>query len=193
VVKAAARVPWRSRDDEVTTSQPEAWLRGPVADVPTALQPVAHALLQAFEEVEQAIGDLGTEDLWTRPGGAASIAFHLRHMAGSLDRLFTYASGEALSDAQRMSLRTEAEHTPGAGASELLRDLRESIERALAQLQATPPARLDDARGVGRAKLPSTVRGLLHHGGEHCARHAGQVVTTARIVRGLREPHEVRG
>jgi hypothetical protein len=168
------------------SSQPEAWLRGPVAGVPPALQPVAHALQQAFEEVEQAIGGLEPADLWASPGGAASIAFHVRHMTGSLDRLFTYARGETLSDAQREALRAEHTASPDVTAGDLVGLLRDGVERALAQLRATAPDTLDDARAVGRAQLPSTVRGLLHHGGEHMARHAGQVVTTARVVQGLR-------
>jgi hypothetical protein len=162
--------------------QPEAWLRGPVPGVPKELQPVAHALMQAIEEVEQATGDLGHQDLWVAPGGAATIGFHLRHMAGALDRLLTYARGEALDDAQRATLRAEAtptDVTPGS----LIEELRGVIDRALAQLESTPPDRLDDVRPVGRAQLPSTVRGLLHHAGEHTARHAAQVITTAKVVK----------
>jgi hypothetical protein len=168
------------------TAHPEAWLRGPVPGVPAPLQPVAHALIQALEEAEQATSGLSTDDLWRSPGGAASIGFHIRHMAGSLDRLFTYARGEPLSDAQRAALRAEAVPTPEAGADQLLqqRELRATIERALGQLRATSPERLGDERPVGRAQLPSSVRGLLHHAGEHTARHAGQAVTTARILRG---------
>jgi hypothetical protein len=41
---------------------------------------------------------------------------------------------------------------------------------------------------VGRARLPSTVFGLLFHVAEHTQRHAGQAITTAKIVRGLGLP-----
>ena len=162
--------------------QPEPWLRGPVPGVPKPLQPVAHALIQALEEAEQATNGVSPADLWTAPGAAASVGWHLRHMAGALDRLFTYARGEALSDVQRAALRAEAMPTPEVSAETLIRELRDTIERALAQLRSTAPERLDDDRPVGRAQLPSTVRGLLHHAGEHTARHAGQVITTAKIV-----------
>jgi hypothetical protein len=167
-------------------AQPEAWLRGPVPDIPPALQPVAHALLQALEDAERLAGGLGTEELWTRPGGAASVGFHLRHAAGSLDRLLTYARGEALSDAQREALGVEMESAPDTTAAELLDQLRVVIGRGLAQLRGTPADGLDDHRPVGRAGYPSSVRGLLHHAGEHTARHIGQVSTTVIVVRGVR-------
>lgn len=164
--------------------QPEFWMRGITVDgIGAALQPVAHALLQALEDVESAVSDLSADELWARPGGAASAGFHLRHLAGSLDRLTTYARGEPLSDSQLAALRTEAE--PGAPAEALLAHVRATVERALDQLRATPDASLDEPRGVGRKRLPSSVRGLLYHAGEHTTRHAGQVITTVKVVRGL--------
>ncbi len=165
-------------------SNPEAWLRGPVQGVPTQLQPVAHALVQALEDVERAAAPLSAEELRARPGGAASVGFHLRHLAGSTDRLLAYARGEQLSPAQLAFLAAEEEEAPAAGAAELLAALRAAVERALEQLRATPDAALDEPREVGRGRLPSSVRGLLYHVGEHTARHAGQTVTTARVVRG---------
>lgn len=126
-------------------------------------------------------------DLWTSPGGAASIGFHLRHMAGSLDRLLTYARDEPLSAEQRSSLAAEKGQAPTASADELLRALRETGQRAMAQLRSTPDDVLNARRSVGRAGYPSSVLGLLYHAGEHTARHAGQISTTSRILRGLRE------
>lgn len=167
-------------------SRPEAWLRGPVPGIPTPLQPVAHALVQALEDAERLTADLDREELWTSPGGAASVGFHLRHMAGSLDRLLTYARGEPLDDEQRAALAREKEPTPAVQVEALLAALREVVERALAQLRATAPSTLDEHRAVGRAGLPSSVRGLLHHAGEHTVRHAGQVSTTVKVLRGLR-------
>ncbi|HSJ24293.1 MAG TPA: DinB family protein [Longimicrobiales bacterium] len=164
-------------------SQPEVWLRGPVQGVPVELQPVAHALLQALEDVRRLAADLQPETLWRRPGGAASIGFHLRHMTGSLDRLLTYARGEALSDGQRAALA--AEHGADASVAELLEAFEAAVAGALDQLRATAAADLDAARAVGRAGLPSSVRGLLYHAGEHTARHAGQISTTRRILDGL--------
>lgn len=165
-------------------SKPEVWVRGERVDgISPALQPVAHALLQAMEDVEHAASGLSDDALWMKPGGAASTGFHLRHLAGSLDRLTTYARGEQLSDAQLAALRAEQE--PGAPADEVVAHVLATIDRALDQLRATPDASLDEPREVGRGRLPSSVRGLLYHAGEHTTRHAGQAITTAKIVRGL--------
>ena len=167
-----------------TSAAPEVWLRGPVEGVPAPLQPVAHSLLQVREELGAALAGLGERELWLRPGGAAAIGFHLLHLAGSTDRLFGYARGEGLSAAQRAVLDAERD-PPRESAEELLRRVDGVIAAALAQLRATEPATLAEPRAVGRAGLPSTVGGLLFHAAEHAQRHAGQAVTTARIVRGL--------
>ncbi len=166
---------------------PEPWLRGPVPDVPPLLQPAAHALLQAREDVRGTLTALDPAALWTSPGhGAPSVGWHVRHAAGSLDRLTTYARGAALDDAQRAALA--AEPTPGsADAATLLATFEAQVERALTQLRATPEAALLEPRTVGRAALPSTVVGLLFHAAEHTQRHVGAIVATARVVGGRRE------
>jgi uncharacterized damage-inducible protein DinB len=166
-------------------NQPEVWMRGPIPDILPLLQPMAHSLLQSLEEVRAVVGPLSASDLWARPGGAASVGFHVRHAAGSLDRLFTYARGEGLSAEQRVYLNTEAAPgSPPAQAAELVSAFESQVEQALQQLRTTPESTLLEARGVGRLQLPSTVLGLLFHAAEHTQRHVGQIVTTARIMRG---------
>jgi len=171
----------------VTThpQQPEVWLRGPVPGISAHLQPVAHALLQAMEDVERIASGLNAAELWARPGAAASVGFHLQHMAGSLDRLLAYARGEPLSPEQRADLAIEGDSAPDITVRELLARLHEVVGEALEQLASTADDDLDTHRPVGRAALPSSVRGLLHHAGEHTARHAGQVSTTVKILKGL--------
>ena len=164
-------------------TQPEAWLRGPLPGVEPLLMPAAHALVQAREDIERAAVGLTQEELWLRPGGAASAGFHLKHLAGSLDRLLTYARGERLSAEQRAALTEEG--TPGEPAAALVDHATGAIERALEQLRATPVATLNESRPVGRAALPATVLGLLFHAAEHTSRHVGQLITTVKIVRGL--------
>lgn len=164
----------------------EAWLRGPVPAVAPLLQPVAHALLQAVEDIRRAATPLSAAHLWTRPGGAPSVGFHVRHAAGSLDRLFTYARGEGLSAEQRAFLENEGEPgIPPGSAVSLVDEFEWQVDRALAQLRATTESTLLEPRGVGRLQLPSTVLGLLVHAAEHTQRHVGQIVTTAKIVQAL--------
>ena len=164
---------------------PEVWMRGPIPGVPALLQPVAHTLLQCREEVTQRLTGLTPEQIRARPSGAASIGFHVRHAAGSLDRLFTYARGEALTAVQLAELKAEPDpdRSPNTG-EQLVAAFGAAIERALDQVRETSETTLLEARGVGRARLPSTVLGLLFHAAEHTQRHVGQAVTTARIVTG---------
>ena len=162
----------------------EAWLRGPIDGVPGVLQPAAHALVQANEEVAAILPGIPAEVLWTARG-AATPGFHVLHMAGALDRLFTYARGEALTDTQKAELRAENQPHPDIDAVALIATLDAAVARAIVQLRHTDPDRVFDARKVGRAGLPSTVLGLLFHAAEHTTRHAGQLVTTLKLARRL--------
>ncbi len=161
----------------------EVWLSGPVAGVPPLLVPIAHALLQARADVCRLLADVDREALWARPGNAASIGFHVLHLAGSLERLFTYAREEALTTAQREALARER-HAEGSGldAASLVRMVDEAVDTALAQLRHTEESTLIDPRRIGKAQLPTTVLGLLFHAAEHCTRHAGQIATTLKLL-----------
>jgi uncharacterized damage-inducible protein DinB len=149
--------------------------------------PAAHALLQIGEELDRVVPSMSPGDLWVRPGGAASVGFHLRHLAGSVDRLLTYARGEALTKTQQAAMEAEAEAPrPDEEPATLLRQAHEAINRALDQIRQTSVRTLHEPRSVGRAGLPSTVLGLLFHAAEHAQRHAGQIVTTAKVLHGSR-------
>jgi uncharacterized damage-inducible protein DinB len=163
-------------------SEPEVWLRGPIDGVPALLQPVAHSLLQSREEVAAVLAGLAAGAIWRSDTGAASIGFHVRHAMGSLDRLFTYARGALLSDAQRRVLAQESEPDPDLPADQLQAAFDAAVERALDQLRSTDAATLTDVRRVGRAQLPSTVLGLLFHAAEHTQRHVGQAITTRKLA-----------
>jgi uncharacterized damage-inducible protein DinB len=166
----------------MSESRPEVWLRGPLPDCIDELQPVAHSLLQVREEIGAVVA-LPQEKLWAKPGGAASIGFHLKHLAGSLDRLLTYANGKQLSDAQRQALADEGQSDgPAERPDTLVRAAQSAIDRALNQIRTTPLCTLDEAREVGRDRLPSTVLGLLFHAAEHAQRHSAQIITTAKII-----------
>jgi len=164
-------------------AETEWWQRGPVDGVPDVLQPVAHILLQVRESVGELVDGL-TEEQWNaRPANVASPAFHVRHMAGVIDRLFTYARGESLSDAQFAALRAEKMPVTPADVPTVLDALSRRVDLAIDELRRIDVATLGDFRPIGRAKLPSTVIGCLVHGAEHAMRHVGQLSVTSRIVR----------
>ena len=167
-------------------SEPEVWLRGALPDVAPLLQPVAHSLLQCRGEVRATLPALERAHVWARPGGAASVGYHARHAIGSLDRLLTYARGEQLSLAQLDALKLEGyPNRDLAIAATLVTEFDAAVERALIQVRATNESTLTEPREVGRARLPSTVIGLLFHAAEHTQRHVGQLATMAKIVRAV--------
>jgi hypothetical protein len=166
-----------------TSTSGPVWLQGPVQGVPDLLQHVAHALIECDNDVRALLAHLSPDLLWSRPGGAASVGFHVRHSMGSLDRLFTYARGEALTAQQLSVLAEERNLGPNSVApGQLGPDFSAAVARAVDQLRGTPVDALLHRREVGRAKLPSTVIGLLSHAAEHTYRHVGQAVTTAKVV-----------
>jgi len=165
----------------------EVWQRGPIERVPAPFQPIAHILLQVEESVREMVEGL-TDDQWNaRPANVASAAFHVRHIAGVIDRLFTYARGETLSDEQFAAMKKESEPVHRDDVHEALNAVTSRVEKALQQLRVTDPATLGDFRPVGRSRLPSTVIGCLVHGAEHAMRHVGQLSVTVRVVRGLEQ------
>lgn len=171
----------KNKNNTMPPTNPEVWLRGPLPDIPFLLQPVAHALLQAREEVGEMMEGFLQELLWQRPAGVASPGFHLQHLSGVLDRLFTYAQDASLSAAQRDYLAKEGQAAE-ITAGELVQAFHLQVDRALEQLRNTPEPSLAAFRGVGRAKLPSTVLGLLVHAAEHTQRHVGQLLVTVRVL-----------
>lgn len=158
------------------------WLRGPVEGILPPLMPIAHSLRQAIEDLPRIAGGFSHEQLWATPGGAASVGFHLKHIAGSLDRLYTYARGEQLNDEQFADLRSEKE-PDNRNADELVGEAQAQLEKATQQLRNTTIETLNETRSVGRAGIPSNQLALLHHGAEHVQRHLGALIATAKVVR----------
>lgn len=165
------------------TKNLEVWLRGPLPGVPALLQPVAHALLQAREEVENFMHEFPEDLIWERPAGVASVGYHLQHLTGVLERLFTYANGEALTEDQLAFLYAEGKPTK-ATAGELVQQFHDQVDKALDQLRQTNEQTLTEVRRVGRSQVESTVIGLYFHAAEHTMRHVGQLLVTARVLRG---------
>src|SRR5438046_218485 len=162
--------------------QPEVWLRGPLTGLPTLVQPVAHALLQAQEEIHELMQDFPNELLWQRPAGVASAGFHLQHITGVLDRLFTYADGRGLAPQQLDYLKAEGTPLDNITVASLLQALDIQISQSLNKLITIDPLTVTESRTVGRKQLPSTVLGLLFHAAEHTMRHNGQLQVTVRVL-----------
>jgi hypothetical protein len=161
----------------------EWWQRGPIDGIPAVLQPVAHILLQVRESVDELVDRLSQSEWNARPAGVASAAFHVRHITGVVDRLFTYARGQSLSEDQFAALRSEGEQLLATDVVAVMDALHARVDAAVAELRTIDVATLGDFRAVGRARLPSTVIGCLVHGAEHAMRHVGQLSVTTRIVR----------
>ncbi len=162
------------------TQIPEPWLRGTLGEVPPVFRAVLHALELAKEDIERWCEGLTDEQLNARPAGIAPLAFHVRHIARSIDRLLTYAEGQQLDNQQVAALKTELES--GATRRELFSEFTAALDDSTSRIRALIPSRLDEARKVGKLELPTTIGGLLVHVADHTQRHVGQAVTTAKIV-----------
>ncbi len=162
----------------------EPWLRGTRTEIDAVRRAVLHAFELAAEDIAKWCDPLSDEELEARPSGLAPVGFHLRHIARSLDRLLTYAEGQQLSERQTKALKTELEAGPDRESTFM--EFAKGIEVAVDRVLAISPGSYEDIREVGKKKLPTTVGGLLVHCADHTQRHAGQAVTTAKIVTALR-------
>ncbi len=162
----------------------EPWLRGTFTEVDAVTRAVLHALELAEEDAEKWCGGLSDAEINARPHGIAPVAFHLRHIARSLDRLLSYAEGTQLDATQKAALKSELDE--GATTEAVMAELRAGLESAAQRVRALSPEDFNTPRGVGRAMLPTTVGGLLVHCADHTQRHIGQAVTTAKIVVAMR-------
>jgi uncharacterized damage-inducible protein DinB len=160
---------------------PEPWLRATHTDVPPVLRAVLHALDLAKEDLEKWCGDLSDNELNAGPFGLAPVAFHIQHIARSIDRLLTYAEGKELAAEQLGALRTELD--PGATRDAIFKELAAALTKSAERIRAFNSESLNESRNVGRNRLPTTVAGLLVHIADHTQRHVGQAITTAKAVR----------
>jgi uncharacterized damage-inducible protein DinB len=167
---------------------PEPWLRGTLQEVPAVQRAVLHAFELAADDLRYWCGSLTDEQMNARPSGLVPIAFHLRHIARSMDRLLTYAEGRHLTEQQWAALKAELD--PGATRSGLFLELESALVTSAQRVQSFEVSALEQARTVGQKRLPTTVAGLLVHVADHTQRHVGQSITTAKIVRA--QPTELR-
>lgn len=167
-----------------TKDQFEPWLRGTLTDLPAIHRAVIHALELAYEDIDKWCGELSDTELNARVSGIAPIAFHLKHIGGSMDRLLTYAEGSRLTPEQIAAVKSEAD--VAANGKEIFAELRAAFERSAHRVRVLASANLEDARAVGGKQLPTSIGGLLVHVADHTQRHVGQAITTAKIVRAAR-------
>jgi uncharacterized damage-inducible protein DinB len=162
----------------------EPWLRGTHADVPTVGRAVLHALELALDDLTKSTEGLTDAEVHAQPLGLPSLAFHLRHIAGSVDRILSYAEGNQLSHEQLVALK--AEQSGAETLAELMAGVEVSFSNAAERVRVLATADFDTPRGVGRKQLPASIGGALIHVADHTQRHVGQVVTTAKVLRALR-------
>jgi len=161
---------------------PEPWLRGTLQDTNPFLAPVLHSFQQAQEDLAKFTEGLSNEQIWEHPIGLAPVGFQIRHIAGSVDRLVTYALGRPLNEEQLEALRHELD--PGESLQSLLAALADTLQKAEMAIRSIDPVAFSEPRKVGRKELPTTTIGLLIHIAEHTQRHVGQAIVTAKVVRG---------
>lgn len=162
----------------------EPWLRGTLTNQDAVTRAVLHAFELAEEDAVRWCGSLSDVEINSRPYGLAPVAFHLRHIARSLDRLLTYAEGALLDEIQMGALRSEFKE--GGTTEDAIAELRIGLHSAANRVRAFTSEHYNEARNVGRAMLSSTVGGLLVHCADHTQRHIGQAVTTAKLVMAIR-------
>ena len=162
----------------------EPWLRGTHAEVPSAARAVLHALELALDDLTRWTAGLTDAEAHSQPLGLPSVAFHLRHIARSIDRILSYAEGKQLSAEQLAALK--AEQNGDESLAQLLAEVEVSFSDAAERVRVLATADLDIPRGVGRKQLPTSIGGALIHVADHTQRHAGQVITTAKVLKTLR-------
>lgn len=172
-------------DKKRQVNSPEPWLRGTLTEVPPVARAAIHALQLASEDLHRWADELTDEELDQRPFELAPVAFHLRHIAGSLDRLLTYAEGRQLSSEQVAFLKNELE--AGAERGPLFEKLDSALEQSAKRIRALGSTGLSEKRDVGSRRLPTTVGSLLVHVADHTQRHIGQAITTAKVVLATRK------
>src|SRR5690349_7343540 len=159
----------------------EPWLSGSLADVHPALAPLLYSFRQAMEDLEKWTAGLTDDQMWARPLGLGSVGFQMKHIAGSCERLLTYALGQQLTPEQLAA--SKSEHDPGGSREQLFEDVRSTFARLDQVVRSMDTNRLFELREVGRKRLPTTVIGLLTHTSEHMQRHVGEAIITVKVVR----------
>ncbi len=156
-------------------------MRGGVPGIHPVIGHLLRAIEQIREDAASAIGDLRPEQIWAKPHGLTSAGFHLKHLAGSTERLSTYLSGGQLTADQLTAIGTEGE---GRETAELLlAAVDESIKHYEALVRNLDPADFGAIREVGRKRYQVTAISLALHVAEHAQRHIGGLIAACNLAR----------
>ncbi len=158
----------------------EPWLSGSHSAIHPCFRPLLFSLEQAQQDLRHWTLGLSEEQVWAQPLGLAPLGFQLRHIAGSVDRLFSYVEGNQLNERQLTALRSEM--IPGASLIQLLTEMDVVFQGVVQKVELLDAIAITENRGVGRKQLPTTVIGLLVHIAEHTQRHVGQAILTAKVL-----------
>lgn len=159
---------------------PEPWMRGIVPGVDPVIGHLLRASEHIREDIEQAIAPLTPAQLWAKPNGMTSAGFHVKHLAGSTQRLCTYLEGNQLNEHQIAAMKAEGSGTESAG--ELLAAVGEALDRYETLVQTMAPGHYGDVREIGRKRLQTTAISLAIHIAEHGQRHVGQAISAAKLA-----------
>jgi uncharacterized damage-inducible protein DinB len=163
----------------------EPWLRGTHSDVPSVGRAVVHALELGLDDLAKWTAGLSDAEVHAQPLGVPAVAFHLRHIGRSVDRILSYAEGNQLTAEQFTALK--AEQIGNETLAELMAEVEASFSNAAERVRVLAAADFNTFRGVGRKQLPTSIGGALIHVADHTQRHVGQVVTTAKVLVALRQ------
>jgi hypothetical protein len=149
---------------------------------------VLHALELALDDLTKWTSGLTDAEIHSQPLGLTPIAFHLRHIAGSVNRILTYAEGSELSADQLAMLKAEREDDGDKPTlAGLLAEVEASFSNAANRIRVLATANLDTPRVVGRKQLPTSLGGAMIHVADHTMRHVGLVIATAKTLKALRK------
>jgi hypothetical protein len=168
-------------DLPIPKNRPEAWMRGIVADVDPVIGHLIRATEQILEDTAAAIADLTPAQIWAKPHGMTSVGFHVKHLAGSTERLSAYLAGGQLTPEQLAAIDTE-----GAGAetaAELLAFVDLTLERYRELVRSLSPKDFGAIREIGRKRYQTTTISVAIHTVEHAQRHVGGMIAAAKLVR----------
>jgi uncharacterized damage-inducible protein DinB len=156
-------------------------MRGIVAGIDPVIGHLLRASEHIREDIERAIAPLTPSQLWATPSGMTSAGFHVKHLAGSTERLCTYLEGNQLNAQQLAALKMES--AGSESADDLLAAVRRALQRYESLVRTLTSDHYGDVREIGRKRLETTAISLAIHIAEHGQRHVGQAISAAKLAR----------